>query len=254
MAAAGETPILALFLAIPMIASAQLDQAVPGSDQPAAGLALAEKWRDAAPPENAEYKGALKIRNREGDTETVPLTFKIIKSDTNWQTVYEAAATVKTAAQKLVIVHAPGKSNEYYFAKGSSAGGAPGESLRLTSDQTAVAFAGSDFWLVDLGLEFFHWPSQRLLRTEMRKGQVAKVLESMNPRPGGGYSRVVTWLEKESGAPILAEAYDANDKLLKQFSIKSVEKVKGQYQLQEMQISNPRTESRTRIEYDFEGK
>ena len=47
-----STPIVALLLAIPLIASAQLDQAVPASDQAAAGQALAEKWRDAVPPEN----------------------------------------------------------------------------------------------------------------------------------------------------------------------------------------------------------
>ena len=246
------TPIAALFLAIPWIAVAQLDQAVPTSEQAAAGQALAEKWRDAVPPENAEYKGALKIRNRDGDTETVPLTFKIIRRETNWQTIYETGGTARRAAQRLVIVHEAGKPNEYYFAAATKPGEPAGQPLRLTNAPPTLPFAGSDFWLIDLGLEFFHWPSQRLLRTEMRKGQVAKVLESVNPRPAGGYARVVTWLEKESGAPILAEAYDANDKLLKQFSIKSVEKVKSQYQLQEMQISNPRTESRTRIEYDFE--
>jgi hypothetical protein len=59
-------------------------------------------------------------------------------------------------------------------------------------------------------------------------------------------------LEKESGAPIVAEAYDSNGKLLKQFSIKSVKKVKGRYQLQEMQLRTTATDSRTRIEYDLE--
>ena len=86
----------------------------------------------------------------------------------------------------------------------------------------------------------------------MRKSQVTKVLESINPRPDGGYSRVLTRLEKESGAPILAEAYDSGNKPLKQFSIQHVKKVKGQYQLQEMQIRSLRTNSRTRIEYEFQ--
>src|SRR5258706_7724067 len=143
-------PIMALLLAIPLIASAQLDQAVPASDQAAAGQALAEKWRDAVPPENAEYKGALKIRNRDGETQTVPLTFRIIKGQTNWQTIYEAGATAKTAAQKLVIVHAPGKPNEYYFASAAKQGEPPGQPVRLKEDQRAVPFAGSDFWLLDL--------------------------------------------------------------------------------------------------------
>jgi len=242
--------LLALTAIHPLTASAQLDQAVPPSEQAPAGQALAEKWRDAIPPEDAEYKGALKIRNREGDTLTVPLTFRIIKSGATWQTVYEAAATATTPAQRLIILHSPGKPNEYYFSKAAKKSDLSSEPKCLTGEEASIPFAGSDFSLTDLGLEFFHWPLQRLLRTEMRKGQVAKVLESVDPHPGGGYARVITWLEKESGAPILAEAYDGHDKLLKQFSIKSVEKVNGQYQLQEMQISNPKTESRTRIDYN----
>ena len=55
-----------------------------------------EKWRDALPQENAEYKGALKIRSSDSHTETIPLTFKITTGPTNWQTIYEAAATAKT--------------------------------------------------------------------------------------------------------------------------------------------------------------
>ena len=163
-----------------------------------------------------------------------------------------ASKTVWSAAQKLTIIHTPGHPNEYQFAGGARAGEAAGQPARLTNDQAAVPFAGSDFWLMDLGLEFFHWPTQRLIKTEMRAGQVTKVLESVNPHPGAGYARVITWLEKESGAPLVAEAYGSDGKLLKQFSIKHVKKVKGHYQLEEMQIRNFRTDSRTRIEYDFE--
>ena len=229
----------------------QLDHSLPASEQGEAGKELAERWRDAVPEENASYKGALKIRNGEGEIETIPITFRIATGQPAWETVYEAEATSKTPAQKLIIRHTPGQPNEYLFAAGTKPGQPVAEPVRLTVEQTAVPFVGSDFWLVDLGLEFFHWPTQRLVRTEMRKTQVTKVLESINPHTNG-YGRVVTWLEKESGAPILAEAYDRNNKLLKQFSIKSVKKVKGQYQLQEMQIRNLRTHTSTRIEYDLE--
>jgi hypothetical protein len=230
---------------------AQLDHALPPSEQAEAGRELAEKWRDAVPTENVEYKGALKIRREGGPTQTIPLVFRIVTGSASWQTLYDAAPTPSTPGQKLVIIHAPGKPNQYLFASGTKPGEVAGQPVPLSVNDANVPFANSDFSLVDLGLEFFHWPSQRLLRTEMRKGQVTKVLESKNPH-SGGYGRVLTWLDKESGAPILAEAYDRKDQMLKEFSIKSVRKVKGQYQLQEMQIRNAQTNSRTRIEYDFE--
>jgi len=245
--------LAAFILLISSTAFAQLDRVLPPSEQAEVGQALAQKWRDAMPAENAEYKGALKIRANNGPTETIPLTFKIIAGTANWQSIYEVAATAKTPAQKLTIIHTPGQPNQYLFVDGAKQGDKTSDQpVRLTADQISTPFAGSDFWLSDLGLEFFHWPTQRLIKTEMRKSVVTKVLESVNPHPTTGYARVVTWLDKESGAPILAEAYDRNDKLLKEFSIKSVRKVKGQYQLQEMQIRNARTNSRTRIEYGFD--
>ena len=120
-------------------------------------------------------------------------------------------------------------------------------------------FAGSDFWLADLGLEFLHWPGQRLLKKELRSSQSCYVLESKNPAPTtNGYSRIVSWLDIDSvrdagqAAIIHADAYDAHGKLLKMFDPKKLKKVNGQYQLQEMEIRNEQTRSHTRIEFKFD--
>ena len=114
-------------------------------------------------------------------------------------------------------------------------------------------FAGSDFWMADLGLEFFHWPEQKILKHEMRRGRACKVLESTNPSSTtNGYSRVVSWIDNESGGIVQAEAYDFKNKLLKEFAPKSFKKVNGHWELQEMEIRNVQTGSRTRLEVDLE--
>jgi hypothetical protein len=126
-------------------------------------------------------------------------------------------------------------------------------------DQSAILsvkeyepFAHSDFWLCDLGLEFFHWPEQKILKKENRRSRVCNVLESTNPNPStNGYSRVVSWIDSESGGIVHAEAFDAQNKLLKIFDPKSFKKVNGQWELQEMEIRNVRTGSRSRIEFDL---
>ena len=46
-----------------------------------------------------------------------------------------------------------------------------------------IPFAGSDFWIADLGLEFFHWPEQKVLKKEFRRNCSCVVLESTNPNP-----------------------------------------------------------------------
>jgi hypothetical protein len=123
----------------------------------------------------------------------------------------------------------------------------------LSSAEAATnAFAGSDFSLADLGLEFFHWPEQRLLKTEMRRGRSCRVLESVNPRPvPGGCSKVLAWIDLETDGIVHAEACDGAGGVLKEFDPKELKKVRGQWQLEEMEINNRRTGSRTRIEFNL---
>jgi hypothetical protein len=117
-----------------------------------------------------------------------------------------------------------------------------------------IPFAGSDFWVADLGLEFLHWPTQRLLRKEIRRGQGCDVLESVNPQPApGAYSRVVSWVDRDTDGIINAEAYDSKGKLLKEFAATDIKKVRGQWELKGMEISNRQTGSRTTIEFDLGG-
>jgi hypothetical protein len=116
-----------------------------------------------------------------------------------------------------------------------------------------IPFAGSDFWVCDLGLEFFHWSVQKILKPyEMRRGRSCKVLESNNPNPSpNGYSRVVSWIDNETLGIVQAEAYDAKGKLLKEFYPKDFKKVNGQWGLGEMEMINDQTGSRTWIKFDL---
>jgi len=125
-------------------------------------------------------------------------------------------------------------------------------------------FNNSDFFIADLGLEFFHWPAQKILpkTTNLKRGRDYTLLESTNPNPSTNgytrgvpdyytYSRVQSWIDKETGGILEAEAYDAQGKLLKVFEPKSFKKVNGQWELQEMEIRNVQTGSRTRLEFDL---
>ena len=117
---------------------------------------------------------------------------------------------------------------------------------------TAALFANSDFSAFDLGLEFFHWPQQKVLKKEFHRQCACTVLESTNPNPTtNGYSRVVSWIDEESLGIVEAYAYDANGKKLKNFYPKNFEKVNGQYQVQSLIMENLQTGSRTRLEFDL---
>lgn len=237
-----------LYAAEPQVPLSQMDPKK-------AGQLLAERLRAGAPSESTSLKGKLKIRRRGSPFLEIPFRFEARPGQTNWQAIYETASVGNVVAEKLTIIHAGEAPNEYLFARASKPGEAPETPARLTNDEAAISLGNSDFWLTDLGLEFAHWPSQRYVKGEMRKSRYCYVLESTNRHPSDkGYSRVLSWIDQESGGIILAEAYDRAGNLLKDFSLLSVKKVEGQWQLQEIEIINDQTHSRTRLEFDYEKK
>ena len=67
-------------------------------------------------------------------------------------------------------------------------------------------------------------------------------------------SRVVSWIDNDTGGILLAKAYDAEGKLLKEFRPTQFEKINGEWHLQEMEMENVQTGNRTKIEFHFERK
>src|SRR5205807_3295664 len=114
--------------------------------------------------------GALKIRGPRGPERVVPLSIQVNSTAGNSTAVYEATAS-GGAASKLTVIHSGQQPNQYKLAENGSA---PEKSLN--GDEAMVPFAGSDFWVADLGLEFLHWPDQRVLRKELRRSQSCAVL------------------------------------------------------------------------------
>jgi YD repeat-containing protein len=182
------------------------------------------------------------------------LRFEITATPTNWASVYETLTPAgEPAGERLTVVHSPRQPNKYQLlisAKAATTNAGPEE---LTPAQTMIPFANSDFWVADLGLEFLHWPKQRLLKKEMRHSKSCEVLESVNPQPvPGGYARVVSWIMIENPHGIIhADAYDAQGQILKRFDPANVEKIQGEYQLEEIEMRNPKAGSRTWIKFNL---
>src|SRR5882762_3633062 len=206
-----------LFAACLSVAQVRADSATPTvssnvGDRDQAGLELAQRVRSMAPHENSRATGVLKIRDRDGKIVEVPVSCQVLAGAQRWQIVYEAKGNA--TSEKLSISHAPDPPNEYLYAKPANA-----TVRKLAGKEAAIPFAGSDFWLSDLGLEFLHWPKQRLVKTDMRSSRWCNVLESINPTPGSGnYARVLSWLDKESGVQIMAEGYNAANQRVKEFA------------------------------------
>jgi len=206
------------------------------------------------PEQNVTNTGSVRIRDAAGKEREIPARFEIFRTPTNWVSAYETLPSPDgPGGARLTVTHRGEAPSRYELLDPAQAGGTNGAAMELTPDQTMIPFAGSDFWVADLGLAFLHWPGQRVLKHEMRHGKSCQVLESVHPQPvPGGYARVVSWVMIESPHGLIhADAYDARGEVLKRFDPKNVEKIQGEYQLEEIEIRNRQTGSQTSIKFNL---
>jgi hypothetical protein len=248
---------LFLSLALPVCRAQRAGDSRPAPLDPVRaekeGRELAAELRAQKPDGNTTNTGTLRIRDRDGKERQVRIRFEVAITPTNWLSTYEALDTGgKGGSVKLIVFHTDGQPNRYELLEGASPAATNGAG-NLTGRQTMVPFGGSDFWVADLGLEFLQWPTQRLVNKELRHSKSCNVLESIDPNPApGGYARVVTWSTIDSPHGIVhADAYDAHDKLLKQFDPTQLANVRGERQLEEMEMRNRKTGSHSWIKFDL---
>lgn len=262
---------IALVLFVVIGSQAEMTNAL--SDAEVQGRELAGKIRNQWPVDNQTNHAILVIRDSMGNRKNLALQCVVTVADGIWKNLYQYDKTNildgTISGEKLLVSHRAGLLNSYgleTFSGNRPKSIAPNTSgvieeqqnhvvstfLVLSEDRLNRPFAGSDFWICDLGLEFFQWPTQKLLKKEIHRSCACTVLESTNPNPTtNGYSRVVSWIENDSLGVVEAYAYDFNGKKLKNFYPKDIKKVNGQWQVQTLVMENLQTGSKSRIEFDL---
>lgn len=241
----------ALWLLTTLVATARLSAAEPRAvtpqinlpDPDREGQELAAKLRDAMPEGDSRFTGRFQIVTKDDDVRHVPVSSEIKVHPTNWVVTYRATPTNGAASEVLTITHVPGKPTTYSYTVGGKA---------ITPVPLGASFAGTDFALLDLGLEFFHWPKQRRLKHEMRHSRNCHVLESTNPGATNlPYSRIQSWVDIESGGIVRAEVLDRNGSTVKEFKIGKFQKVDGRWQLESLRIGTRATGQDTELKFDL---
>ena len=227
------------------------------------GRSLAQKILNQRPVKSFTNTGVLQIRATSGKRVEIPIQFDTSVTESNWQAVYSTRITSSTIIEgdqtfgrsyfdSLTILHFSESPNYYIVPNVNPPPTDTNEFYHLVGNQLTTPFANSDFWLCDLGLEFFHWPQQKVLKKEIHRSCACTVLESTNPNPStNDYSRVVSWVDSESLGIVEAYAYDVNGKKLKNFYPKDIKKVNGQWQVQTLVMENLQTGSKSRLEFDL---
>ena len=219
-----------------------------------AGRGLARQLCELRPAEDFTNACTLIVQppRGKGRKREFPLLTVTTLTETNWVAVYETLPNTNAPVrQRLSVTHQGLAPNRYSLCAVPADGAAdPSEVPECALGK--VLFADSDFRVGDLGLEFLHWPAQKLLKKELKKGQSCAVLESRNPEPAtNSYSRVVSWIDIDTDGIVLAEAYDERGKLWKEFELKEAEKVNGKWTVSELQMRNLQSGSRTILKFNF---
>ncbi len=219
----------------------------PASREREEGQALAADLRALRPVESFTNVATLRLRDADGTVRRLPLTIiNRVSGTPSWEVIYSAGGP---RPETLVMTRSADRPPEYELRSG----GNPSSAESVGVSGSARPFAGSDFTLRELGLEFLHWPGQQVIPRSppaMKKGQPCKILESTNP-DAPGYTRVRSWVSIEHQGLMLADAYDAAGRLVKRFSIGSLMKVGGVWQLRDMEMIDEVRGTETKLEFEL---
>ncbi len=222
---------MALLSTLPLPNGLQAVEPLPDGNQ------LAKTIRNLIPEENVEIRATMEVVERENKRLETGVVIQVEKlGQAQWQTTYKAKRG-GDVSEHWLIRHEIDQPNRYEHK---------GRLVKRT--EILSSLAGSSFYIADFGMEFLHWPSQTVLKTQRRKSRLCHVLESRNPKPAKGeYHRVVSWVDKETGGILLADIYMAEVKPVKRFAVKGLTKKDGRWQVDEMEMRNTKTRARSRL-------
>jgi hypothetical protein len=173
----------------------------------------------------------------------MPVTIATWPEGDGWKVRYSAAPQTNGPVESLTVTFSTNRPPRFE-AHPPPPDGASSQS----------PFANTDFWWCDLGLEFLHWPDQRVVKQEMSNGRLCWAMDSHNPGTNG-YASVRSWVDAEFNALLRAEAYDARRRKIKEFSTGSFREVKGRdgqdmWMLKDIRMRDDVRDSRTELIYD----
>jgi hypothetical protein len=107
----------------------------------------------------------------------------------------------------------------------------------------------SSFTPSDLSLDFLSWRKQKFIGTSEMKDRACYHIESISQKEDGSpYDRVEAWIDQEYFAIMKSECYDAEGKMVKEFQIKSITILEGNYIPKRIELNEPLKNRKTTLE------
>ncbi len=137
------------------------------------GRNLARQLCEMHPAGNSTNTGILKIRSKNGESTNLHLNITVTVEEDNYRMDYDVGTNSDDRSiERLIIFKSTiGHPTIYYTSQHVPRAIESDifDARLLRGNETMIAFAVSDFWICDLGLEFFHWPAQKILKKEFHR-------------------------------------------------------------------------------------
>jgi len=144
----------------------------------------------------------------------------------------------------LTIDHPPGEEDDQFIYLP-----ALHRTRRITSSEKSNSFLGTDFSYQDFEGRETGEDVHVLVGEEDVEGAPCYRIESRAKRPETAhYSKVVTWVRKDIFVAVRGQYYDRDGKLLKELSIRKLEKIDGIWTATQSVMTNVQTDHKTLLE------
>jgi outer membrane lipoprotein-sorting protein len=107
---------------------------------------------------------------------------------------------------------------------------------KITPAQFDHKVRGTAVSYEDLALKFLYWPNAHVVGEDTIRTRRSWKLQLQAPSRQSQYSRIVLWVDRQSGALMRMEGYDWNGRLAKRFEVISAQKIEGRWFLKQMRI------------------
>jgi len=120
-----------------------------------------------------------------------------------------------------------------------------GSRLDLVTENSTKKFAasrlddkigGTGITYGDLALKFLYWPDARVVGTDNIRTRNCWKLRLTASEKDSPYRSILLWVDKDGGAIMRIEAYDAKGTLTKRFEVVSAQKIEGRWFLKQMRV------------------
>lgn len=131
-----------------------------------------------------------------------------------------------------------------------------GKAVVMAASSYAQPIAGTDVTYEDLSLRFLYWKGGVILpdsKDSRIKGRDCFIVQVVNPSPGTGqFATVRMWVDKENGTVWQIDGYGMDGKLIKRFTITSVQRLSDGtwfFKQMKMEVRNPQTGRTSALNY-----